>query len=72
MKKLEIVAYEANNACSGTNCPTVYATGTGSFIVQGYDAAGTYSSAGLTLPDGELAVEIPGSVVEMLISKYRK
>jgi len=67
---LEIVAFESKGNCSGTECPTVYATGAGSFIVQGYDAENATRSAGITLPRGELAVEIPASVVEMLAARY--
>jgi hypothetical protein len=43
--------------CSADNCPTIYRTDRGTLVVQGYAINAT--EAGLTLPQGELLVEIP-------------
>ncbi len=46
--------------CGMGECPTVYRTDRGTLVVQGYtfDPA----DAGVTLPDGELMVEIPAEL----------
>ena len=45
------------SGCRLGNCPTIYRTNRGTFIVQGY--AVTAEQAGVDLPAGELLVEIP-------------
>jgi hypothetical protein len=45
------------NRCASGNCPTVYVSGSGTLVVQGY--AVSAESAGVDLPDGETMVEIP-------------
>jgi hypothetical protein len=45
------------SGCLHGNCPTMYRTNRGTFVVQGY--AVTPEQAGVELPDGELLVEIP-------------
>jgi hypothetical protein len=45
------------SGCRDGNCPTVYRTNRGTFVVQGY--AVTPEQAGVDLPAGELLVEIP-------------
>ena len=45
------------NRCATANCPTVYVSGSGSLVVQGY--AVSAERAGIDLPDGEMLVEIP-------------
>jgi hypothetical protein len=45
------------NMCSAGSCPTVYETGSGTLVVQGF--AVTAESAGIDVPEGEMLVEIP-------------
>ncbi|GAA2644822.1 hypothetical protein [Paractinoplanes durhamensis] len=45
------------NLCTAGNCPTVYVSGTGTLVVQGY--AVPAERAGIDVPEGELLVEIP-------------
>ena len=52
--------------CSSGTCPTVYDSGRGTIVVQGYTVIGDH--AGVALPDGEQLVEIP---VELLITAAR-
>ena len=52
--------------CATGTCPTVYDSGRGTIVVQGYTLAGNH--AGVTLPDGEQLVEIP---VELLMNAAR-
>jgi hypothetical protein len=49
--------YVLTSGCTSGNCPTMYRTNRGTFVVQGY--AVTPEQAGVELPDGELLVEIP-------------
>lgn len=46
-----------NGDCKDGDCPNVYATTRGSFVVQGH----VYAE--LAVPNGEAAVEIPESVL---------
>ncbi|MFI1254650.1 hypothetical protein ACH4U6_12740 [Streptomyces netropsis] len=46
-----------NGACSQNDCPNVYRTASGSFVVQGY-VANVFQQ-----PQGEGLVEIPESVL---------
>jgi hypothetical protein len=43
--------------CGAGSCPTVFATDRDTIVVQGYAVAP--STAGVTIPEGELLVEIP-------------
>nr|WP_239084056.1 hypothetical protein [Asanoa ishikariensis] len=52
--------------CTTGTCPTVYDSGRGTIVVQGYIVTGDH--AGVTLPDGEQLVEIP---VELLKNAAR-
>ncbi|GAA3928032.1 hypothetical protein [Actinoplanes auranticolor] len=45
------------NLCTAGSCPTVYASESGTLVVQGY--AVSAERAGVELPDGEILVEIP-------------
>ena len=45
------------NRCASGQCPTVYASGSGTLVVQGY--AVSAERAGIDVPDGEMLVEIP-------------
>jgi hypothetical protein len=45
------------SGCLHGNCPTMYRTNRGTFVVQGY--AVTPEQAGVNPPEGELLVEIP-------------
>jgi hypothetical protein len=45
------------NLCATTSCPTVYQSGNGTLVVQGYVV--TAEQAGLDLPAGESLVQIP-------------
>lgn len=46
--------------CGGGSCPTVYATGGETVVVQGYVVDG---HAGVEAPDGERLVRIPTEVL---------
>ncbi|MBL7261945.1 hypothetical protein JKJ07_47515 [Actinoplanes sp. LDG1-01] len=48
-------------SCSGGSCPTVYLSGKGTIVVQGYAVDG--AAAGIDLPSGELLVEIPADLL---------
>ncbi|MEV4537852.1 hypothetical protein AB0J82_29145 [Asanoa sp. NPDC049518] len=52
--------------CSSGSCPTVYDSGRGTIVVQGYTVTGSH--AGVALPAGEQLVEIP---VELLMNAAR-
>lgn len=52
--------------CGTGTCPTVYDSGRGTIVVQGYAVTGSH--AGVTLPDGEQLVEIP---FELLVNAAR-
>ncbi|MFW5415571.1 hypothetical protein J0910_02805 [Nocardiopsis sp. CNT-189] len=52
----------AGDCDDGRTCPTVYASDRGTLVVQGC-ALGAADLAEITLPDGELAVEIPVSLL---------
>jgi hypothetical protein len=54
------------NMCNSGACPTVYETGSGTVVVQGFAVAAT--RAGIDVPDGEALVEIP---VELLAEALR-
>lgn len=48
-----------SGTCTEGDCPAIYATDRGSIVVQGVPV-----TEGLSLPEGESAVEIPASVFE--------
>jgi hypothetical protein len=52
--------------CSSGTCPTIYRSGHGTLVVQGY--AVSVAAAGVAVPAGELLVEIP---VELLMEAAR-
>jgi hypothetical protein len=45
------------NVCTAGNCPTIYATGSGTVVVQGFTVPAR--EAGITVGDGETLVEVP-------------
>ncbi|MDP9794392.1 hypothetical protein J2S43_002904 [Catenuloplanes nepalensis] len=47
----------AATACGSSSCPTVYESGPGTVVVQGYIVPA--ASAGIDVPEGEMLVEIP-------------
>jgi hypothetical protein len=51
----------AKYPCSGGGCPTIFATEDDMVVVQGY--AVSPAEAGIDLPDGELLVRVPRSLV---------
>jgi hypothetical protein len=53
-------------SCTGGSCPTIYQSDRGTLVVQGY--AVSAERAGVSLPTGELLVEIP---VELLTNAAR-
>jgi len=52
------------------DCPTVYATDRGTFVVQGY-RLNVAELAQLDLAEDETVVEIPAAVLEEAVSAYR-
>jgi hypothetical protein len=54
------------NRCNSAACPTIYVTGTGTVVVQGYTVPA--ERAGLAVDDGETLVEIP---LELLAEAVR-
>jgi hypothetical protein len=55
--KLTVVA----KSCSAGACPTIYRTGSGSVVVQGYVVSAP--QAGVDVPEGEALVEIPAELL---------
>lgn len=47
--------------CDTGSCPTIYRSDHGTLVVQGY--AVSADRAGVSLPDGELLVEIPADLL---------
>ena len=47
--------------CANGSCPTVYTTDRGTIVVQGYAVDG--NDAGMTVPPGELLVEVPADLL---------
>jgi hypothetical protein len=54
------------NKCTSGACPTIYVTGNGTAVVQGYVVPA--EASGLTVGDGETLVEIP---LELLAEAVR-
>jgi hypothetical protein len=50
------------SACGNGPCPAVYETGNKTIVVQGFTV--NPAKAGITLPPGEMMVEIPRDVLE--------
>lgn len=50
--------------CHDGACPTIYASETGSVVVQGYTVD---HAEGLTLAEGEHAVEIPADLLRVAL-----
>jgi hypothetical protein len=55
------------SGCGNGPCPAVYETANGTIVVQGFDVDG--AKAGLNLPPGESAVEIPRYILERVFSR---
>jgi hypothetical protein len=53
-------------SCASGTCPTIYDSGRGTIVVQGYLVSADH--AGVALPDGEQLVEIP---IELLTNAAR-
>lgn len=53
-----------SGGCEDDNCPAVYATGQGTYIVQGYVINDPNVLGELGLPAGESAVEVPVDVLK--------
>jgi hypothetical protein len=45
------------SSCTSGTCPTVYESGRGTLVIQGYEVP--TASAGVAVPSGERLVEIP-------------
>jgi hypothetical protein len=45
--------------CINGNCPTIWRTDRGTYVIQGYAVA----DAGITPPAGELLVEVPAELL---------
>lgn len=56
--------------CLGGNCPTIFRTESGSFVVQGV-AVDADTRAHMNMPDSEDAVEVPASLLLQLVSQLR-
>ena len=50
--------------CWDGDCPAVYETDRGTYIVQGYSISDPDTLAGLGLPAGESAVEVPADLLK--------
>lgn len=46
-----------------TNCPSLYRTDRGTFVVQGWRVSDPEALAALDLPDHETVVEVPADVL---------
>lgn len=55
------------SGCGNGPCPAVYETENGTIVVQGFQVDST--KAGLQLPPGENAVEIPRYILEQVFSQ---
>lgn len=62
----------AGSCDDGRTCPTFYATDRGTYVVQGWDVTDLPALEDLKLPPGESAVEIPGSLVELIRDAERQ
>jgi hypothetical protein len=64
MMKLTFVG---GTGCSTGPCPAVYETENQTFVIQGFEV--DPAKAGITLPPGELMVEIPRYVLEQVLAR---
>jgi hypothetical protein len=62
----QVLEHVLTSGCLHGNCPTVYRTKRGTFVIQGYAVAA--QQVGVDLPEGELLVEIPS---ELLVNVVR-
>lgn len=53
-----------SDGCENRNCPTVYETDRGTFVVQGYVISDPQALDQLGLPAGESAVEVPADLLK--------
>lgn len=65
MKLTELVS-----TCENGPCPTVYATDTGEFIVQGFKVDDAEALATMGMPDTETAVRIPMELIRRLVREH--
>jgi hypothetical protein len=56
-EELTLLTGNGNGTCGKDDCPNVYRTASGSFVVQGE------VSLAFTAPDGEALVEIPEEIL---------
>jgi hypothetical protein len=68
MKMEKLVGGGGTTGCYGGDCPTIYSTDRGTFVVQGSLIPGN-DLANFSLPAHEGVVEIPESLVRSLVSK---
>ncbi|WP_435107724.1 hypothetical protein [Nocardiopsis synnemataformans] len=52
------------DGCENKNCPAVYETDKGTYIVQGYVVSDPEVLAGIGLPEGESVVEVPADMLK--------
>lgn len=58
------IEFIRKTALSGdTNCPSLYRTDRGTFLVQGWVVTDEEALAALGLPSGETVVEVPADVL---------
>jgi hypothetical protein len=55
------------NKCAAGSCPTVYESGAGTLVVQGYVVSA--ERAGIDVPSGEMLVEIPFDLLAEAMQK---
>lgn len=65
--KVEFIRKTADS--NGGNCPSLYKTDRGTFIVQGWKVTDPEALAGLDIPGHETAVEVPLDVLAEIAAK---
>lgn len=66
------LTYLGKTALSGdTNCPSLYETDRGTYVVQGWRLTDPEALAQLDLPPNETVVEIPPDVLDLRLSEDR-
>jgi hypothetical protein len=63
------LTFVGGSGCASGPCPAVYQTENDTFVVQGF--AVDPAKVGITLPPGELLVEIPRYVLENALARVR-
>lgn len=53
-----------SDGCENRNCPAIYETDRGTFVVQGYVVSDPQALKQLGLPAGESAVEVPADLLK--------